>query len=63
MTTTNRQINTGVKDKAQTITLEATKETKHDGKAITAGETVSVSKSEAKRLLTQSKGLFRIKMD
>jgi hypothetical protein len=61
--TSNRQINTGFDAKAQMITLEATKIVSYDGKQIDAGQSVTVSKSEAKRLLSLSKGVFRIKMD
>lgn len=63
MTTSNRQIKTGFAPQQQMITIEAMQDTKHDGKAITAGQTFEVSKSEAKRLLAVGAKVFRIKMD
>lgn len=64
MTASNRQINTGFNtQKDQLIVLEATQPAKHEGKEVHAGETIRVSKSEAKRILAQAKGFFRIKMD
>lgn len=62
MTTFNRQINTGSEKSNQMITLEATQNTTFRGKSIRAGQSITVSKSEAKRVLTMGK-VFRIKLD
>ena len=58
----NRQINTGFNPKAQKITIEALSNTKYNGKDLAAGETVEVSRSEAKRLVTMKRELFKIHM-
>jgi uncharacterized protein YfdQ (DUF2303 family) len=62
MTSMNRQMNTGAENKGQMITLEATQNTTFRGKSVQAGQSVTVSKSEAKRLLSMAK-VFRIKLD
>lgn len=60
----NRQINTGFnKASSQNITLEALKSTVYKGKGVNVGSTISVDKTEAKRILTNNKGVYKIKMD
>lgn len=61
--TKNRAITTGFNSNEQKITLEVLKDTKRDDRELAAGETVEVSRSEAKRLLTTAKSFYRIKMD
>lgn len=63
--TKNRQISTRFNDEQATgmIVLEAVKELDYGTKALKPGETVKVSRSEAKRLLTLRRDAFRIKMD
>lgn len=62
MVTSNRSINTGFDPKKQTITLETLQSGEYNGKKFAAGETIEVSRSEAKRLITQNKQLFKIHM-
>ena len=62
-TPSNRAINTGHNPADQLITLEATEDVKYAGRTLQKGEAVEVSKSEAKRLLTLSKGKLQIRMD
>ena len=63
-TSKNRSINTrnnnGEID-SQMITLEVIHDTKHNGSEVKAGETITVSKSEAKRLIAVAKSSYRIK--
>lgn len=60
----NRQIHTGGKAVEQSgITLEVLADAKLGGKQLTKGETITVSKSEARRLLAQDKKVFRVFMD
>lgn len=58
----NRAIKTGIDEAqaSQMMTLEALADTNHSGRALAKGELVTVSKSEARRLLTVRKNHFRI---
>ena len=63
MNTFNRQVRTDHnKEMDSTIELEVVRAGVYQGKKLGAGETVSVSKSEARRILTIHKGLFKIKI-
>ena len=65
MTPSNRAINTGHTPSDQRVTLEAIKDVKgylNPGLPLKEGDTIEVSKGEAKRLLTQFKGELRIKV-
>ena len=64
----NRQILTGASQHdtaggSSMITLEAVQETTFEGKHLRKGERVRVSKSNAKRVLTISVGVFRTVVD
>lgn len=60
----NRQIKTGFDPKeSEYIMLEVLKETKFEGVEKKQGDTIEVSRSVAKKLVTAGKGVFRIKMD
>lgn len=61
--TLNRQIKTDFNTSGRKITLEAIKGITYEGKNIDAGQSIEVSKSEAKRLLISSKGIFKVKID
>ena len=62
--TSNRQINTGFnKSQDETMDLEVTRAGIFKGKETKVGDVISVSKSEAKRILVIHKGLFKIKID
>lgn len=62
MDTLNRQVRTDFNKDSSSIELEVVRAGIYAGKNITAGEIVKVSKSEAKRILTIHKGLFKIKI-
>lgn len=62
--TLNRQITTGFnKDIQDTLVLEVVRSGIYSAKEVKTGDTISVSKTEAKRILTIHKGLFKIKID
>lgn len=58
MSINNRQINTGFSQNDQKMILEVKKDT---GK-LKAGETVEVTKSEARRLLATHKDIYKIQV-
>lgn len=62
MTTNNRQVDTKFNSK-QSIDLEVVRSGIYGGKEVKGGDIIKVSKTEAKRILTIHKGLFRIKID
>lgn len=62
MTGLNRQIDTKFNSK-QTIDLEVTRAGIFKGKETKVGDIISVSNTEAKRILTIHKGLFRVRID
>lgn len=63
MNTLNRQIRTDHNAQADSsIELEVVRAGVYQGKKLETGEVVTVSKSEARRILTIHKGLFKIKI-
>lgn len=60
--TQNRQIDTK-SNLNPTVQLEVTRSGIMRGKQLEQGEVIEVSKTEAKRMLTIHKGLFKIKID
>jgi len=59
----NRQINTKVNNSFEDkVILEAVKDASFNGKTIEAGQIVEATRAEAKKVLTQFKGLFKIKL-
>ena len=62
MTTSNRAINTGHAPEQKGMTLEATENVQVLGKDLKAGETIEVSRSEARRIMLSTKKL-RVRMD
>lgn len=62
MTTSNRAIHTGHAPEQRGIVLEATEEVQVGGKVLKTGETIEVTRSEARRLLISTKKL-QVKVD
>lgn len=55
MTTSNRSINTGFAPEQKGMTLRAKEDIKILGKDLKAGETIEVTRSEARRILASTK--------
>lgn len=62
MVTSNRSINTGHAPEQRGMTLEAVKAVKIGGHELKEGETIEVTRSEARRILAITKSV-RIKVD
>ena len=64
MNTLNRQVNTGFNKQVDTkINLEVLQDTSYIGKKLKKGDTVTLSKNEAKAMLRTSPTFYRVKLD
>jgi len=59
----DRQIRTGHSPAQGMMTLEVLKSTKIGGREVQAGETIQVTRSEARRLMAIDKTLFKVSVD
>lgn len=59
----DRQIKTGHNVKQIGMTLEAQKEVTIGGKKMKAGDTIEVTRSEARRLMVLDKTMFKVLLD
>lgn len=63
MVAKNRQIKTGHDSQRDMMNVEVVMSGKVLGKEVTAGEIITCTKSEAKRLLSVNKKMFKITLD